>query len=156
MEYTEPEKQLIVADGSRLWVYTPRLNQVIAGGMAGGPSTPFLFLAGKGDLRKSFELKVEEYGLLPRPDAVWKAGQPHRLSLRPREAGAGFARMWLEVDPQSFQITGLEYADPLGNLSRMRFMQIREGGELPASLFQFQVPDGVEVLRLPGAGSQGR
>ncbi|MBI3024665.1 MAG: outer membrane lipoprotein carrier protein LolA [Candidatus Tectomicrobia bacterium] len=156
VEYTEPEKQLIVADGSKLWVYTPRLKQVIVGEMAGGASTPFLFLAGKGDLRKGFEVEVEEFGLLARPDGVWKAGQPHRLSLKPREAQAGFQQMWLEVDPQSFRITGFEYTDPLGNRSRMRFVEIREGAALPASVFQFQAPQGVEVLRLPGAGSPGR
>ncbi|MEK6709841.1 MAG: outer membrane lipoprotein carrier protein LolA [Nitrospinota bacterium] len=156
VEYTEPEAQLIVADGNQLWVYTPRLKQVIASGIGGAPSAPFLFLAGRGELSQTFEVKVEDYGTPPRAEGAWRAGQPHRLSLTPRQPQAGFQQMWIEVDPQSFQITALEYTDPLGNRSRMRFSRIREGESLPASLFQFEVPQGAEVLRLPGQGAPGR
>jgi outer membrane lipoprotein carrier protein len=156
VEYTEPERQLIVADGKRLWVYTPRLKQAILSEMGGDPSTPLLFLAGKGDLQKSFEVKVEEIGLLPRTEGVWKGGQPHRLSLKPRVAQPGFLQMWLEVDPQSYLITGLEYVDPLGNRSRMRFSELREGEKIPASLFEFQPPQGADVIRVPGPGARGR
>lgn len=156
VEYTEPEKQLIVSNGSKLWVHTPRLNQVIESEMTQAPSTPFVFLAGKGDLRKSFEVKVEDFGVPPREEGPWKSGQPHRLSLKPRQPQPGFQQMWLEVDPKSFQITGLEYTDPLGNRSRMRFTNIQEGVKIPDSLFQFQVPQGAEMLRMPRPGAPSR
>lgn len=156
VEYTEPERQLVVSNGSKLWVHTPKLNQVIESEMTAAPSTPFVFLAGKGDLRKSFEVKVEDFGVPPRQDGAWKAGQPHRLSLAPRQPQPGFQKMWLEVDPVTFHITGLEYTDPLENRSRMRFLNIKEGGEIPGTLFQFQVPQGAEVLRMPSPGAQGR
>ena len=156
VEYIEPEKQLVVSDGSKLWVHTPKLNQVIESEVTSAPSTPFVFLAGKGDLRKSFDVKVEDFGLPPRQEGAWKAGQPHRLSLTPRQPQPGFKKMWLDVDPATFQITGVEYIDPLENRSRMRFSGIKEGGKIPDSLFQFQAPQGAEILRMPSPGAQSR
>ncbi len=156
MEYTQPESQLIVSDGSRLWVYTARLKQAIVSEVEGAASTPLLFLAGKGDLRQSFRVEVEEVGAPRRAEGVWKAGHPHRLSLQPLEPNAGFRQMWLEVEPESFLITGLEYADALGNKSRLRFSNIREGAAVGADAFRFEVPPGVDVVRVPGQGRRSR
>lgn len=158
VEYTEPEKQLIVSDGKKLWIFTERLNQVIVShvsGMGSG-SVPLLFLAGKGDLNKNFHVELEEEGVPKRKEGIWKAGQPYRLSLTPKQASAGLRKMWLEVDSETFQITGLDYVDALGNKTQIRFFDFKEGVVIDANPFQFKIPPGVEVLMAPGSGKNNR
>ena len=150
-EYFEPESQLVVSDGLRFWIYTPRLRQAILTNLSRmvlSPA-PFLFLAGKGRLTDSFRVELEEEGTPQRPEGVWKGGQPHRLSLAPRKRGRGPRRMWLEVDPETFQIVGFEFFDNMGNGTRIRFWNIKEGIKLSPETFHFEVPSGVDVVRAP-------
>ncbi len=158
VEYLEPENQLIVSNGKKLWIFTERLNQVIVSDMggSGSGSIPLLFLAGKGNLAQEFRVELEDEGVPERKGGVWKAAQPHRLSLMPKQASAGFQRMWLEVDPETFHITGLDYVDALGNKTQIRFFDIEEGVAVGTEQFEFEIPSGVEVLRAPGSGGKNR
>ena len=154
VEYLEPENQLVVSNGDKFWIYTERLNQVIVSNIGGSASVPILFLAGKGNLTQEFHVELEDEGVPKRKEGVWKAAQPHRLSLIPKQASAGFRKMWIEVDPETFQITGLDYEDALGNKTQIRFFDIEEGAAIGAGSFQFKIPSGVEVLRAPGPGKR--
>ncbi len=154
VEYKEPENQLVVSNGKKLWIYTERLNQVIVSDIGGSASVPILFLAGKGNLTQDFHVELEDEGVPERKEGVWKGGQPHRLSLIPKQASAGFRRMWIEVDPETFQITGLDYEDVLGNKTQIRFFDIEESAAIGDGSFQFKIPSGVEVLRAPGPGKR--
>ncbi|MFC1491428.1 outer membrane lipoprotein carrier protein LolA [Nitrospinota bacterium] len=150
-EYIAPEKQLVVSNGKRFWIYTTRLNQVIVGEVKGdgSGSVPLLFLAGKGNLSREFQVELVEEGTARREGGAWVSGQPHRLSLKPLHSLAGFRQMWLEVDPESYRITGLEYIDNFGNKTRIRFLNMEEGTLLSPGLFEFEIPSGVEVLKTP-------
>ncbi len=150
-EYTAPEKQLVVSNGKRLWIYTPRLKQVIVGDMVGYTtgSVPMLFLAGKGNLSREFRIELVEEGTPARKGGAWKGGQPHRLSLRPLRPAAGIKDMWLDVDPENYRIVGLSYTDNFGNKTGIRFMNIVEGIPISAGLFEFEIPPGAEVLKMP-------
>ena len=154
VEYTEPENQLVVSDGEKFWIYTERLNQVIVSDIGGPGSVPLLFLAGKGNLTQEFHVELEDEGVPKRKEGVWKAAQPYRLSLIPKQANAGFQKMWIEVDPETFQITGLDYVDALRNMTQIRFFDIEEGAAIGAGSFQFKIPSGVEVLRAPSPGKR--
>ncbi len=152
VEYVEPENQLIVSNGEKFWIYTERLNQVIMSDIGGSGSVPLLFLAGKGNLTEEFRVELEEEGVPKRKEGVWKAAQPYRLSLIPKQVSAGFKKMWIEVDPETFQITGLDYVDALSNKTQIRFFDIDESAPIGAGSFQFKIPSGVEVLRAPSPG----
>ena len=153
-EYTAPEAQFVVSNGESLWIYTPRLKQVIVSQLKGSGTAPLplLFLAGKGNLRREFHVTLEDEGIVPRQSGVWKAGQPHRLSLKPITPAAGFREMWIEADPVSYQITGIEYVDALGNKTKIRFTDMKENAAVDSSLFEFKMPPGVDVLKAPGGG----
>jgi outer membrane lipoprotein carrier protein len=154
VEYLEPENQLVVSNGEKFWIYTERLNQVIVSDIGGPGSVPLLFLAGKGNLTQEFHVELEDEGVPERKEGVWKAAQPYRLSLIPKQANAGFQKMWIEVDPETFQITGLDYVDALRNMTQIRFFDIEEGAAIGAGSFQFKIPSGVEVLRAPSPGKR--
>src|SRR5437870_1909105 len=57
-DYREPHPQVIVADGEKLWLYDPDLEQVtvrrLDQSLAG---TPAMLLSGAGDLRDSFNIE---------------------------------------------------------------------------------------------------
>jgi len=153
-DYTEPEKQLIVSNGKRLWIYTPRLNQVIVSDLEGREAAPLplLFLAGKGKLTREFHVKLLDVGVPPRKKGAWKAGQAHRLLLKPLRSVAKFQNLWIEANPINFQISGIEYSDELGNKTRIRFSKINENFVASPEHFEFDIPPGVEVLKTPGRG----
>ncbi|MDA1000665.1 MAG: outer membrane lipoprotein carrier protein LolA [bacterium] len=150
-DYREPERQMVVSNGKTLWIYTESLRQVLItplNSSAASP-TPLLFLAGKGRLEDSFRITVEEWGAPRQKEGVWKQGTPHRLSLTPIKMEGGFRNLWLEVDVESFQILGFEFRDHLGNETRIRFFNIREGVAFDNGDFEFKIPPGVEVFRTP-------
>ena len=157
MEYVKPEKQVLVSDGRTFWLYTARFRQVMVSENAGSGlgATPLLFLSGKGNLKKNFHVAVEEIGIARRSGGIWKAGQPHRIRLEPKSAGAAFRRMWLEVEPENFRILALAYIDNIGNKSHLRFSNVKENFKIAKEEFQFIVPPNVEVLQMPaGAASK--
>ncbi len=153
LEYREPEMQVLVSDGQTFWLYTPRFRQVVVsqpGRAAFGGPTPLLFLAGEGDLRKNFDVFVEEIGIARRGGGIWRAGHPHRIRLEPKSPNASFRRMWLEVEAGSFAILSLAYTDNLGNRSRLRFSNVEEGVRISGEKFRFIAPPHVEVVHMPG------
>ena len=156
MEYVKPEKQVLVTNGRMFWLYTARLNQVMVsnrGGFGFG-TTPLLFLAGKGNLKKNFNVAVEEIGIARRSGGIWKAGQPHRIRLEPKAANASFRRMWIEVKPENFRILTLAYIDNVGNKSHLRFSSVKENIRIKQEKFQFDVPPNTEVLKMPAQSGQ--
>ena len=156
MEYVKPEKQVLVSDGRMYWLYTARFKQVIVSktGGSGFGTTPLLFLSGKGNLKKNFHVTVEEVGVARRSGGIWRGGQPHRIRLEPKAAGASFRRMWVEVEPENFRILTLAYIDNIGNKSRLRFSDVKENVRIAGEKFQFVVPPNVEVLQMPSHSGQ--
>ena len=79
--YEKPHKQLLVGDGSKLWIHDPDLNQVTVKRIDQAiSSTPAALLAGKDDITKLFTL---------------------------RDAGPADGLNWVEATPKS-QDTGFE------------------------------------------------
>ena len=155
VEYVKPESLILVSDGRTLWLYTARFKQVMVSkpGRSGFGNTPLLFLAGKGNLKKNFDVFVEEVGIAERSGGVWKAGHPHRIRLEPKTSGASFRRMWLEVEPGNFKILALAYIDNVGNRSRLRFSNVREDVKITGEPFRFVAPPGAEIVQMPTQGA---
>ena len=57
-DYLKPYEQVIVGDGTRLWIYDKDLNQVTVKKLGGAlGQSPAAILAGSDDLEKNFTLK---------------------------------------------------------------------------------------------------
>ena len=140
-EFAAPEKQTIVADGQTLWVYQPEHHQVLKAPFRAAfqSATPVSFLFGVGELASDFDAV-----LLPsdKPEVL-------RLKLVPkqeREIGV----LVLDVSPQTYDILAAEVTDPLGNVTRLRFANMKRDVGLDDAKFTFRAPPGTDVVQSPG------
>jgi len=136
----EGASQVIVADGHTLWFYEPDEKQVLKAPFqtAFHSTTPISFLTGVGRLRDDFTVATVERG-----DGVL------RLELSPRKADADLGKLRLNVDPTTYDIVGAEIIDPVGNQTRLFFTDLKRNVGLAESVFQFEIPPGVDVVEAP-------
>jgi outer membrane lipoprotein carrier protein len=133
-DYLLPHAQTIVADGKRLWLYDPDLEQVtvrpLEQTLAG---TPAMLLSGEGDLRASF-----------RVEKVEKRGQLEWLTLLPTRSDTDFKRVKLGLRGNSLE--AMELSDKLGQTTVLTFTQIKRNPNFDAARFVFTPPAGADVI----------
>ena len=136
-DYKKPFAQTIVADGKTLWLYDADLNQVTerAQSKALG-STPAALLASAPYLQalsKDFALESA-----PEQDGLqWVNATP-----KSKDGQLQSVRVGLRGE----QLAALEILDSFGQRSMIRFDKVQANLALPASTFDFQVPQGADVL----------
>jgi outer membrane lipoprotein carrier protein len=143
-DYTTPERQTIIANGETLWIYVPEDRQAIRDhvNQSLGTRTPALFLAGEARLTELFTVAEasrqgpSEGGLL-------------QLKLTPKVGTLAYTQVQLGIDPVSYLVRQVRLIDPVGNMTTMWFTDIDTAGAVEPSLFQFQVPPGVDVIAPP-------
>jgi outer membrane lipoprotein carrier protein len=134
--------QVIVADGTTLWLYQPKEHQVIKAPFdsAFRSSAPISFLTGVGRIAEDFDVSL---------DGTSADGKLVYLMLVPRRDSTTLGKLRLTVASDSGEIRGAEIFDPLGNVSRLQFTDIRRNQDLPDKDFVFEVPAGVDVITPP-------
>lgn len=139
-DYCKPEGKKIVSDGHTLWMYIPEERRVYMQKVAQTYSarTPFEFLFSGADLKKDFRLALEK-------DA--EAEQVVRLE--PKTSSAGFQSLRIMVNGTTGQIQASELTDFYGNLTEIRFSNVKTNTNLKEGLFTFAPMDGVEVVPVP-------
>ena len=82
-EYNSPEKKLFVSDGRKIYSYIPMDKQVIVGTMPQGDQapTPALFLTGRGDITRDFNVAFDKVPETPAGSVAAEMCQP--WSVRP-------------------------------------------------------------------------
>lgn len=137
---TDGSTQVIVADGSTLWFYQPEEKQVLKAPFQAAfrSSTPISFLTGVGRLSEDFDVRLDGEG----------EGVIH-LALTPRKGEGELGRLRLSVDAHTYDIVGAEIVDPLGNITRLRFSDLRRNSGFDDAQFRFDVPPGVDVIEAP-------
>lgn len=133
-DYEQPHDQLIVADGNKVWLYDPELEQVTvkSQGEALGDTPAQLLSSGK-PLEQSF--RVSE---LPARDGIeW-------VELTPKSKDTGFDRVRLGFDAKS--LAKMELVDAFGQTTRLTFTGVERNPRLDANLFKFIPPKGVDVV----------
>ena len=131
----DPMSQLVVADGTRLWIYDVDLEQVTVkkqekgvGGTAG------LFLSGYNDtVTRDFTVTVKQ------------DGQKSAYDLHAKSKKANFTDVQLTFDGD--RLVGIALRDQLGQRTLVTLTQIKQNPRLPSSLFEFKAPKGVDVIR---------
>lgn len=132
-EYLRPFPQLIVADGKRVWIHDPDLNQASSRrvGDALG-STPAALLAG-GSLDAGFTLSAEP----PRDGLQWALA-------RPKAADGAFQSMRVGFRGRTLAV--VEITDSFGQRSVLRFDDFAANAAVPAERFRFTPPPGTDVI----------
>ena len=140
-DYRTPP-QLIVSDGTTVWLYDADLAQVTVRSAAETLSgTPALLLAGEGNLAAEFEIR--DGG---------RDGEYAWSLLRPKDAEADFSE--LAVGVAGGELRRMTLVDRLGQTTRLEFSRIERNPSFDAGTFTFVAPPGVDVVGRapPGSG----
>ncbi len=137
-EYTAPDKKIFVSDGHKIYSYIPADKQVIVGSVPADDeaTTAVLFLAGKGNLTRDFNVSYADTGA----DGTWA------LRLDPKQKQRDYDWLVLGVDPKTMQIRSLTAADQQGGRSTFQFSNYRENTGLADTVFTFKIPRGADVI----------
>lgn len=137
-EYTSPEKKTFVSDGVQIYSYVPADKQGIHSPVPKDDeaTTAMLFLAGKGNLLRDFDISYVE---APSADTV-------ALRLDPRKKQRDYDWLIVAVEKTSMQIRQLTAADQQGGRSTFQFSNYRENTGLADSVFTFKFPRGTDVI----------
>ena len=139
-EYEKPEKQIIISDGHKLWIYRPADNQVMTG------SAPAFFSDGKGAsllsdiklVRKKFKISLGNS----------KEDFFYELKLQPLEKKLDVTDIRLSVTKNTFTVIRIITYNSYGDENRIEFTNHRFDVKLDESLFSFKIPPGADVLQL--------
>ncbi len=138
--YEAPERQSIITDGTRLWIYRPDDNQVMLG------VAPSYFGGGKGasfltDIRvmkESFDITVET------PDSPDR----YKLKLVPKQKTIDITHIFVWISPETWEVAEVATYNTYGDETRLEFSNIEFIDDLPDPLFMFTIPDGVDMIQL--------
>jgi outer membrane lipoprotein carrier protein len=137
--YDTPKDQFVLADGKHLYFYQPEQNQIIKSPLQNAfrSDIPLSFLLGLGNLKKDF-------------NATLKATEEsqHILRLEPRSDAGGYSDILMGVSKSTSDIVWVSVRDGAGNLTTIRFSNMRKGAGVQDSLFKLQIPQGADIVEL--------
>ena len=139
-EYQKPERQVIISDGKKLWIFRPQDNLVMTG------SAPAFFRDGKGAsflsdislVRKKFKIA------LARAEGEYL----YELKMTPLEQTLNVSEIRLYITPRSYNIARIVTLNDLGDDTRIDIIQPQFNVNLEPSLFSFDIPPGADVQRI--------
>ncbi len=139
-EYNAPEKQTIITDGNRLWIYRPELNQVMVG------EAPEYLGDGKGaSFISNIKLIREKFSLIM-DKGEEKAD--YIINLLPINKIPEVTYIKLRISKNRFEITGITTYNPYGDETRIEMSDFKFDQHLEDSLFRFQAPEGTDIIRI--------
>ena len=132
--YEKPHPQTLVADGHKLWIYDPDLQQVTIKRMDQAiSSTPAALLAGREDITALFSLR----------DAGTADGLEW-VEATPKTPDTGFDKVRLGLKGK--QLAAMELFDQLGGHSALRFTELKPNAPVSSDTFKFTPPKGADVI----------
>jgi len=139
-EYEKPERQVIITDGKKLWIFRPQDNQVMVGG------APVFFRDGQGAsflsdislVRKKFNIQM----------ARAEGEYLYELKMKPIGGAANISEVRLYVVPRSYQIARIVTLNDYGDDTRIDIISPQFNANLDSSLFSFEIPPGVDVQKI--------
>lgn len=133
-DYQKPYEQVIVGDGSKLWIYDKDLNQVTVRKLDRAlGSSPAALLAGSNDLERDFKLSNvgTEKGL------EWLEAVPKGKDTVFERVRMGFGKSGLEA---------MELRDQFGQTTVITFADVERNPRIAADVFRFTPPQGADVI----------
>lgn len=140
MRFSDPEGDVIVADGRYLWMYYPSADprQVLRSPLAEG--------GGGVDLQREFLEDADRRFAVSHAGVEAVAGRPADvLRLIPREQSQ-YLRVTIWVDRQDAMVRRFEMVEQNESVRRLELRNLRPNVSLPDDLFRFTPPPGAEVF----------
>jgi len=141
-EYQKPpgQRKEVISDGKQVWIYIAQdhmvmvypLNQVLRSDLV------MRFFSGLGKLQKDFTIAWR---------SPFREGQPLKIDLRPVTPQPELQWLALTIDPQSYVVQALEFANAYGDQTQITFSQLQHNIQLKSDFFTFTPPLGVEVIK---------
>lgn len=132
--YQKPYEQLIVGDGSKLWIYDADLEQVTVRKLGDAlGSSPAALLAGSNDIEKHYTLK----------DAG-NAGGLDWLEAKPKDKDSTFEAVRMGFSGNT--LASMELKDTFGQTTILRFSKLEKNPVVSAGEFKFTPPKGADVI----------
>ena len=127
--------QQIIADGKSIYMYDPDLEQVTQRSMFDALSqVPSLLLVQSGgQIRDHFH--ITDFGVTD--GLSW-------VSLKPKAEDASYQKLMIGF--AGSELRSIVLLDGLGNETRLKLLRVENNANISSSLFDFNVPDGTDVL----------
>ncbi len=133
-DYRSPHEQLIVADGSRIWLYDADLEQVTVRKLDTSLSaTPAMLLSGEGKLADNFTVTESSRDA----NAQW-------VMMEPKRGDTDFK--WVRLGFSGDALKFMQLADKLGQITTLEFNNVQRNIRIDASRFEFKPPAGADVI----------
>lgn len=139
-EYEKPDRQIIITDGLRLWIYRPADNQVMTG------DAPVFFRDGKGaSFLSDIKLMRQKFtvSLLPSGDDYH-----YQFQLLPLEKTLDVAEILLSITKSNFSVARIVTYTSAGDENQIEIFNYQFNVPLDDALFRFNIPEGVDVLQM--------
>ncbi|GHC30928.1 outer-membrane lipoprotein carrier protein [Kushneria pakistanensis] len=134
-EVSDPYRQTVVSDGQKVYLYDPDLEQVSIRPLDQRVThTPALLLSGQAS-----EL-TENYNVSRR-----QQGTTEFFALSPRSNDILFESLELVFNNE--RLSGIDLTDGTGQRTEISFRNIEVNPDISASQFQFEIPEGADVMR---------
>lgn len=136
-EYTE-DKQLIVSDSSKIYIYDQPLQQVTIKPLGSSiDKSPAAVLAGANNIKTIYKIS----DMPPIKDGLnWTKIEPKQVN-----DNNGFQVVMMGFDKNG-KLSSMQFVDNFGNKSTLVFSNLQTGVVIPASDFKFKAPAGVDVV----------
>lgn len=133
-EYATPDRHVIVANGTKVWIYDEELDQVTIKPMQETlASSPVGLLLNKQPVHKQFQVKE-----------IQSSGNLNWFHLIPHKKDSDFTSMDLGIDQTGIQEMIL--MDKFGQETRIRLDNVVIDPPVQASEFKFVPPPGVDII----------
>lgn len=138
--YEVPEKQEIVSDGNRLWIYRPQDNQVMVG------KAPNFFGGGRGaGFLSDLTSLREQFDIFRETDTP--AGD-YRLKLIPHRQNQNITTIHLIIVKETYHVAEIITYNIYNDETRIKLIDIFFSDDIDDAQFIFTIPAGVDIVPL--------
>jgi outer membrane lipoprotein carrier protein len=132
--YQKPYEQLIVGDGSKLWIYDADLEQVTVRKLGDAlGSSPAALLAGNNEIEKHYTLKD-----------VGGSGGLDWLEAKPKDKDSTFEAVRMGFSGNT--LASMELKDTFGQTTLLKFSKLEKNPAVNAGEFKFTPPKNADVI----------
>jgi outer membrane lipoprotein carrier protein len=133
-EYEKPDRQLILADGEKLWIYDPELEQATVKSLKDAlGAAPIALLTGQRPLPEQFRIE---------PAGVHNGLQWVVLTAKAQDIEFNRIRLGLDQDG----VAQMELHDQFGQRTVISLHNVRTNIEIDPDRFKFEPPAGTDVI----------